>query len=121
MTQNAPTAATPTVFRVWGKDRLSDPWLCFEARFRWQAERWAEQRAFVLRELDGQPRIAEVAVEGRTRIEFRRNGTWEPYTAWQEGANGRFREIDWVRAEKDRSDRTFRVVIEDEPDVIVGL
>jgi hypothetical protein len=115
------TSTSTTVYRAWGKDRLSDPWTCFEARFRWQAEEWLAQRAFVLRCCDGEAQITEVALEGRSRIEWLVNGSWQPYTAWED-ASQRFRQVEWIRTEKDQgSTQTFRIVIEDEPQVIVGL
>jgi hypothetical protein len=115
------TSTPTTVTRVWGKDRLSDPWICFEARFRWQAEAWASERAFMLRNPDDSLRVATVALEGRSCIEWRVNGSWQPYTAWED-PEARIRQIEWVRSEKDRgSVQTFRIVIEDEPQVIVAL
>jgi hypothetical protein len=115
------TRTPTTVTRVWGKDRLSDLWTCFEARFRWQAELWAEQRAFVMRNPDDSLRVATATPKGRSCIEWRVNGDWQPYTAWED-PEARIRQIEWIRAEKDRgSVQTFRVAIEYEPLVIVGL
>lgn len=115
------TNTTTTVFRAWGKDRLSDPWTCFEARFRWQADRWLTERAFVQRDWHGSPLIAEGAPEGRSRIEWRVNGAWQPYTAWV-GPESRARQIEWITAEHGRgTTQTFRIVIEGEPLVLVGL
>lgn len=116
-----PMTQTTTVFRIWGKDRLSNRWTCFETRFRWQAEAWAADRAFVLRDLKARPNIAEVALEGRSRIEWLVSGSWQAYTAW-EAPEARLRQIEWIRAEKDRgSVQVFRIVIEDEPQIVVGL
>jgi hypothetical protein len=115
------TQTATTVFRAWGKDRLSDPWFCYEAPFRWQVERWISERAFAQRDWQGAPLVTEVALEGRSCIEWRVSGTWQPYTAWEDAAR-RPAQIDWIRAEKARgSVQTFRIVIEDEPNTLVAL
>lgn len=109
------------MFRVWGKDRLSDPWITAEFRFRWQAEDWAAARAFVLRRMsDEQPLITEEALEGRSRLDVRVNGTWEPYSAWEDPER-RTQQIEFIEAERKRSARIFRVAIEDEPGTFVGI
>lgn len=122
MTQNSTAPnALQTFFRVWGKDRLSDPWICAEFRFRWQAIQWADARAFVLRDLQGEPQVAAVAPEGRNRIEWFTKGGWEPYTSWERAEN-RTRLLEWIeREQRSGSLQLLRVVIEDEPHTIVGL
>lgn len=116
----AMTQTRTTMFRTYGKDRMSDPWITFESRFRWQAEQWAAERAFVMCE-DGEdgpvPVVAEVAPSGRSRIEWRTGGEWQPYTAW-DGPEARYGQIEKVRT---TSVQTFRVVLEDEPGVLVGV
>lgn len=117
------TQTRTTFFRAYGKDRMSDSWTVFEARFRWQAEQWAAERAFVLRDggEDGEPAIVEVQPEGRSCIEWRIDGDWAPYTAW-ERPEARYGQIEWVRREQQRgSVQTFRVVLEDQPGVLVGV
>ncbi|HEX8321608.1 hypothetical protein [Longimicrobium sp.] len=111
------TQTRTTVFRVLGKDRLSDPWTTFETRFRWQAEQWAEQRAFTALDEDGTPLIVEAEPAGRSCIEWRTGGRWEQYTAW-EGPEARYSQIKRVRTEQVQS---FRVVIEGQPGVLVGV
>jgi hypothetical protein len=57
MTQTASDQIT--LYSVRGKDRLSDPWITFESRWRWEIAQWAEQRAFVVRDEDGEPVVEE--------------------------------------------------------------
>lgn len=123
MTQIAATTAPAVPFfpvhRVWGKDRLSDAWTCAEFRFRWQAEEWAAQRAFVMLNEDETVRIGRGHPRGRSRIEWVVLGGWAPYTAWEEPEH-RTSQLEWIEREIRRgSMQTFRVVIEDEPDVLV--
>lgn len=70
-----------TLHSVWGKDRMSDAWINFESRWRWEAEQWAEQRAFVVRDEDGNPIITE-RQPGHARLEWLVDGEWQPYTAY---------------------------------------
>jgi hypothetical protein len=115
------TQTRTTVFRAYGKDRMSDSWTTYEARFRWQVEQWIAYRVFVMCEdtEDGpQPVIAEVSPSGRSRIEWLTSGgTWEPYTAW-DGPEARYGQIERARTEQFQH---FRVVLEDEPAVLVGI
>lgn len=115
----APSATAFPFYRVWGKDRLSDQWTCAEFRFRWQAEEWGAQRAFVLRNDDDSVRIGRGAPKGRSRIEWMCLGGWQPYTAWEE-PDHRTSQLEWIEREyRQGSMQTFRVVIEDEPTVLV--
>jgi hypothetical protein len=108
------TQTAATMFRVLGKDRLSDHWAPFEARFRWQAENWAAQRAFI-------GEVIEVPVTGRARIEWITDGVWQPYTAW-EGPEARARQIEWIEKQRaSGSVQTFRIGVEDQPRTIVGI
>jgi hypothetical protein len=120
MTQTA--LPTTTVYRTWGKDHLSDSWTCYEARFRWQAVQWADARAFTQRNADEEVQVAAVAPEGRSRIEWRVDGVWLAYTAW-EGPERRVSQIEWIEREVGRfnSRQTFRVAIEDQPRTVVGI
>lgn len=75
---------TSTAFilhQVQGKDRLSDAWVTFESRWRWEAVQWGEQRAFVVRDEDGNP-LVTTREAGQARIERKdAQEGWVAYTA----------------------------------------
>src|SRR5919205_1860370 len=79
MTQT--TADQTVLYAVQGKDRFSDDWTTFESRFPWEVQRWAEQRAFVLRDEEGAPVVTQRAA--RDAFVERKDTVlgWVPYTA----------------------------------------
>jgi hypothetical protein len=101
-----------TIFRVEGKDRLSDDWVEFLARWRWQAEEWAERRAFVIRNEDDSFRIEPIQLTSRIRVEWLRNGSWEAESAWYGPEHLEHLEQMVARKNKDAGARWHRIACE---------
>jgi hypothetical protein len=80
MTQT--TTPKITLYAVYGKDRLFDEWVKFESRWEWQARQWADQRAWVRYDSEGELLIERRQPAAQARIEWRNTeGVWTPYSA----------------------------------------
>jgi hypothetical protein len=79
MTQMSTDAIT--LYSVQGKDRLSDSWVTFESRWRWEVQAWADQRSFVVRDEEGEP-LVTTRQPGQAYIERKDSVLgWVAYTA----------------------------------------
>lgn len=104
------TQNLPTVFRVYGKDRLFDDWTPFESRFQWEVELWATKRAWVRYGSDGELLIERRTLDAQIRLEWLVNGVWEPYTAWYGPQHRAHVERSLARKGTDNPNNTFRLV-----------
>lgn len=105
------------LYQVQGKDRMSDAWTTYVSRFAWQANQWADSRAFVVRNADGSPCIYPTVLFSRVCLEWMTNGGWKQYTAW-EAPDAIYGLIERARTE---TTQRFRVVLEDDPAMVVAV
>jgi hypothetical protein len=113
------TQALPQVYRVQGKDQLFAPWLTAEFDFEWQAARWADLRAWSIRDQLGKPGVYRHVVRSRIRIEWFRDGSWAPYTAWYDPELRPHVVEAFRKGQQYNPASAFRLVYEDEPQVLV--
>ena len=71
-----------TLYAVYGKDRLFDDWTKFESRWEWQVRQWADQRAWVRYDTEGELLVEQRQPAALARIERKdAQEGWVPYSA----------------------------------------